>query len=291
MRKVRFIINPKSGTRDKQDFVGQIESSIDKNLLELEIIFTKTAKHATILAAEAAQLGFDIVAIVGGDGSVNEAGAGLIGTKTALAIVPTGSGNGMARHMGIPMDFKEAVSLINTGIIETVDTLTINDRFCVGTFGIGFDAHIAHLFATAGTRGYSTYVKLVLTEFSKFKPLNFTIFADKKEYRISAFLLTFANSSQFGNNAVIAPFADVKDGIIDISIVRKFPVFVAPHLIYRMMNNTIHHSRFFDRLSGSQILVRNEGLLKVHIDGEPIEIEGDIEIKMNPLSLNIVVSK
>ena len=291
MKKIRFIINPKSGTADKQNFVSWIDSTIDKTKFESEITFTQAPGHATELAKEAANTGYEIVVSVGGDGSANETGAGLVGTNTALAIIPTGSGNGMARHMKIPVDFIKSIQFINTGKPELVDSLLINDRFCLGTFGVGFDAHIAHLFATAGTRGYSTYVKLVLAEFSKYKPKFFKIFADKKEYHISCFLLTFANSSQFGNNAVIAPFADVKDGIIDISIVRKFPVYVAPHLIYRMMNNTIHNSRFFDRLSAKEIEVRNEGKLKVHIDGEPIILEGDIKIKMRPLSINLIVSK
>ena len=291
MKKIRFIINPKSGTADKHQFVEWINSTIDKNIFDSEVIFTKAPGHATELAREAATAFYDIVVSVGGDGSANETGAGLVGTKTALGIIPTGSGNGMARHLKIPIDFKKSVLLLNSGKPELVDTLKINDRFCLGTFGIGFDAHIAHLFAKAGTRGYSTYVKLVLAEFSKFKPINFKIFADKKEYHISCFLLTFANSSQFGNNAVIAPFADVEDGIIDISIVRKFPVFAAPHLIYRMMNNTIHNSKFFDRLNAKEILVRNEGKINGHIDGEPVQLDGDIAIKMNPLSLNIIVSK
>ncbi|MBK9412994.1 MAG: diacylglycerol kinase family lipid kinase [Bacteroidetes bacterium] len=291
MRKIRFIINPKSGATDKHSFTDWINSNIDRSIFECEITHTTAPHHATALARDAAENNFDIVVAVGGDGSVNETGAGLIGTKTALGIIPTGSGNGMARHMKIPIHFQKAVALLNTGTNELVDTLTVNNRPCIGTFGIGFDAHIAHLFAGAGTRGYSTYVKLVLAEFSKYKPVYFKIFADKKEYHLNCFLLTFANSSQFGNNAVIAPFADVKDGIIDISMLQKFPAYVAPHLVYRMMNNSIHNSRFFDRLNAKEILVRNETIVKGHIDGEPVELEGDIEIKVKPLSLNIVTSK
>lgn len=291
MKRIRFIINPKSGATDKHSYEEWINTTIDKTIFQCEIIKTTAPHHATELAREAAKNNYDIVVAVGGDGSVNETGTGLIGTNTALGIIPTGSGNGMARHMKIPIDFRKAVALLNTGTIESVDTLTINNRPCIGTFGIGFDAHIAHLFAGAGTRGYSTYVKLVLAEFSKYKPVYFKIFADKKEYHLNCFLLTFANSSQFGNNAVIAPFADVKDGIIDISMLQKFPAYVAPHLIYRMMNNSIHKSRFFDRMSAREITVRNETIVKGHIDGEPIELEGDIEIRIRPLSLNIVTQK
>lgn len=288
--KIRFIINPKSGATKKKHFVDLINSNIDSAKFRSEIIFTNAPGHATTLAREAANNNYDMVIAVGGDGSVNETGIGLMGSQTALGIIPTGSGNGMARHLKIPIQFKKAVQLINNGKIEMIDTLTINDHFCIGTFGVGFDAHIAHLFANAGKRGYSTYVKLVLTEFSKFKSIKFKIFVDKKPHEISSFLLTFANSSQFGNNAVIAPFADVKDGIIDISIIKKFPFFAAPHIIYRMMNNAIHQSKYFDRLIGKEIIIENKSHLKVHIDGEPIILEGNISIKIKPLSLKVVVA-
>ena len=289
--KIRFIVNPKSGASKKEKFVDLINSNIDTAKFQTEIIFTDAPGHATILAREAANNNYDMVIAVGGDGSVNETGIGLMGSQTALGIIPAGSGNGMARHLKIPIQFKKAVQLINTGKIELIDTLTVNNHFCIGTFGVGFDAHIAHLFANAGKRGYSTYVKLVLTEFSKFKSVKFKIFVDNQPHEISSFLLTFANSSQFGNNAVIAPFADVKDGIIDISILKKFPFLAAPQLIYQMMNNAIHQSKYFDRLNGTEIIIENESLLKAHIDGEPIILEGKIFITIQPLSLKVVVAK
>src|SRR5205085_10027306 len=132
-----------------------------------------------------------------------------------------------------------------------------NDHFCIGTIGVGFDAHIAHLFAKAGKRGYSTYVKLVLAEFSSYGEKNFSILVDGKLYERKCFLLTFANSSQFGNNAVIAPFADVKDGIIDVSMISRFPAIAAPSLIYRLMKNSIHGSKYFSRLKAREIIVKN----------------------------------
>ena len=291
MKKLRFIINPNSGASRKEHFADWIKECIDTSVNQFDIAYTKAPHHATEIAREAAEQAFDIVVVVGGDGSVNEAGAGLIGTQTAMGIIPTGSGNGLARHLGLPMDFKAAVSLLNNCTIDRIDTLLVNERFCAGTFGLGFDAHVAHLFAVAGTRGYSTYVKLVLTEFFKYPSRDFTIVADGKEYVKECFLLTFANSSQFGNNAVIAPFADIKDGIIDISILKKFPLITAPGLVYRMMNNSLHRSNYFDRLTGRDILVRNTGNIKGHIDGEPVELTGDIKIKMVPLSLNVAVRK
>ncbi|MBP6334760.1 MAG: diacylglycerol kinase family lipid kinase [Bacteroidia bacterium] len=290
-RKIRFIINPRSGSKSKVHFNEWIDNEVDKTVFDHEICVTTAPGHATQLSSEAASLGFYAVFAVGGDGSVNETAKGLQGSETALGIIPTGSGNGMARHLGIPVDFQKSLRLISHSRIERIDTVSVNEHFCIGTFGIGFDAHIAHLFAQAGTRGYSTYVKLVLGEFYKYPTHQFNLIVDGKSISREAFLLTFANSSQFGNNAVIAPFADIRDGIIEISVVRKFPAYKAPHLIYRMMNNILHHSKYFEGLRGKQMIVKNEGLLKGHIDGEPLVFTSDIRIGINPLSMNVLVAK
>jgi diacylglycerol kinase (ATP) len=287
-KKLRYIINPASGANHKVDLVAMANEMTDKLQFDFEIVLTKAAKHATELAKEAAGAA-DIVIAVGGDGSVNEVARGLLGSKTALAIIPMGSGNGMARHLKIPIETKAAFNLINNGRIDTIDTMQVNNEFAIGTIGIGFDAHIAHLFANAGTRGYGTYVKLVLTEFYKYKPVNYHITVDGKSFDKECFLLTFANSSQFGNNAVIAPYADVQDGIIDVSMMKKFPFFLAPHLIWRLMNNSIHKSRFFQMKQGRSISVRNQRILQGHIDGEPVTFTGDIHVKILPMSLNVLV--
>src|SRR4029078_4837392 len=141
--------------------------------------------------------------------------------------------NGMARHLGIPTNNLKAILNINTGITDTIDTITVNDHFCIGTIGTSFDAHIAHLFAKAASRGYSTYAKLVLKEFSTYPVKKFSMIIDGRVHEEECFLLTFSNSSQFGNNFMIAPFADVKDGLIEISIMHRFPAIAAPGIILR----------------------------------------------------------
>ncbi len=289
MKKIRFIINPKSGTGKSKNLTALIYSEIDKNIFETDIAFTQAQGHACELAKEAVALKYDIVVAVGGDGSVNETAGSLINTSTSLGIIPTGSGNGMARHLKVPVDTKKALANINTGKVDTIDTLEVNNRFCIGTIGIGFDAHIAHLFAHAGKRGYSTYVKLVLTEFASYKEKRFVILVDGKSYERDCFLLTIANSSQFGNNAVIAPFADVKDGIIDISAMKRFPFYVAPSLIYRLMHNTIHLSRYFELLKGREIIIKNNVELQGHIDGEPVLFNSDLNISIHRDSLKVII--
>jgi diacylglycerol kinase (ATP) len=287
-KKLRYIINPKSGVKRNLDLAAMANEMTDKLQYDFEVVLTKAAKHATELAKESAGIA-DVVVAVGGDGSVNEVAKGLIGSKTALGIIPMGSGNGMARHLTIPVITKDAFHLINNGRIDTIDTMEVNNEFAIGTIGIGFDAHVAHLFASSPKRGYGTYVKLVLSEFYKYKPVTYNITVDSETFDSECFLLTFANSSQFGNNAVIAPHADVQDGIIDVSMMKKFPFFLAPHLIWRLMNNSIHKSRFFTMKQGRSIRVRNQRILQGHIDGEPVTFSGDINVKINPMSLNVLV--
>ncbi len=289
MKKIRFIINPRSGTGRKSELPGLIDSSIDKQIFDVEVCFTNAPGHASVLAREAAEKKYDIVVAVGGDGSVNETAKSLVNTGTALGIIPTGSGNGMARHLGISVNPDKSIRVFNNYQVDTIDTLYVNEHFCIGTIGIGFDAHVAHLFSKAAKRGYSTYVKLVLTEFSSYKDQHFSIIADGKQYEKDCFLLTFANSSQFGNNAMIAPNADVKDGIIDISMIRKFPAYTAPSLIYRLMKNTINHSKYFSSLRAEKITVLNNSEIKGHIDGEPVLFASDIEIGVKRLSLKVVI--
>ena len=288
-KRIRFIINPKSGISRKAGVSDLIAGCIDREKFDFEISYTEAPKHATVLSRDAAGKKFDVVVAVGGDGSVNEVAKGLFGTETALGFLATGSGNGMARHLGIPMDLRKAIQVLHTGITEKIDTLKVNDEFCVGTIGVGFDAHVAHLFAGSAKRGYSTYVKLVLSEFYKYHPLPYELVIDGESITRDCFLLTFANSSQFGNNAVIAPFADVKDGIMDVSMMKKFPFYHAPHLLYRLMHNTIHKSRYFSMAKGKSILLKNNRVLKGHIDGEPVTFTTDLHVKIIPASLHVLV--
>lgn len=288
-KKICFIINPKSGVTQKHGIVDLIHRLIDKNIYTHEVVFTQAPKHATALSREAAGNKYDVVVAVGGDGSVNEVAKGLIDSNTALAFIAAGSGNGMARHLRIPMDFEKALHVINTGKVIPIDTLRANDEFCTGTIGVGFDAHVAHLFSQSPKRGYSTYVKLVLTEFYKYKPQMRELLVDDKQVTKECFLLTFANSSQFGNNAVIAPFADVTDGIIDISMMKKFMLAHAPHLIYRLMHNKIHESKYFEMMTAKNIVLKNNGTLKAHIDGEPVTFSTDVHVKVVAKSLNVLV--
>jgi diacylglycerol kinase (ATP) len=287
--RIRCIINPRSGAGRQVALGEELKRMADPLRFDVEIRLTEAPHHATSLAREAALAGTDLVIAVGGDGSVNEVAAGLEETGAALGIVPTGSGNGMARHLGLPMDPFKAFAVQLAGKTERIDTVRVNGRFCIGTFGIGFDAHIAHLFAAAPKRGYSTYVRLVLTEFRRYRPVRYAFTVDDKPFEKSCFLLTVANSSQFGNNAVIAPQADVQDGLLEISMMSAFPAWKAPGLIWRLMNNSLGGSRYFSSARGREVRIRNDRTLQAHIDGEPVTFDTDIHVKVVPASLTVVI--
>ncbi len=288
-KKIRFVINPKSGVRSKGDIPKLINRLIDRGKYDPEIVFTERPKHATLLSREAVEANYDVVVSVGGDGSANEIAKGLIGSETVMAILPMGSGNGMARHLKIPMNLEKAMMVINRGKIIKIDTVRVNEEFCIGTLGVGFDAHVAHLFSDSSKRGFYTYIKLVLKEFNRYEPKKVELKVDSETISSECFLLTIANSSQWGNDAVIAPFADVEDGIIDVSMMKKFGYFNVPVLIWRLMNKSIHRSRFFTMMRGKNIVLKNNTELQGHIDGEPVLFSTDLNIKVIPNSLNVIV--
>ncbi len=187
------------------------------------------------------------------------------------------------------MKVENAFHVINEGKIEKIDTIRANEEFCISTIGAGFDAHIAHLFANSSKRGYYTYAKLILKEFHKYQPAAYELAVDDQPISKTCFLLAFANSSQYGNDAVIAPFANLQDGIMDISMMRKFPLLSVPLLIYRLTHNSIHKSKFFSMVKGKNIVLKNNHELKMHVDGEPVLFNSDIHIKIIPESLNVII--
>lgn len=287
-KKICFIVNPISGIGRQKVIEKLIDQSLDRTLFDYEIQYTKAAKHAIELAKDAALRDTDIVVAVGGDGSVNETAKGLVNTQTAMAIIPTGSGNGLARHLGIPLNLKKAMDVINAGKIITMDTIRLNDETFANVAGIGFDAHIGWEFAKFGKRGFSSYLKVITREFPKYKAQDFELTIDGKTIVKNAYLISFANGSQWGNNACIAPGADIADGIMDIAILKDFKFRNAVSIGYKLFRKTLGSSSFLEVIKASQVIVKQPGTI-AHIDGEPIEAGNTLTIKVNPLSLKVLV--
>jgi diacylglycerol kinase (ATP) len=287
--KVLFIVNPISGKGKGKQIVNMLEKKIDKSKIDYEVVYTEKSKHATELSKNAVERGFDIVTAIGGDGSMHETALGLIGSNTALAIIPTGSGNGLARHLNIPMNVNKAIETINKGNKIVIDTLQIGKRLGVGIAGIGFDGYVSELFSKFGKRGLITYAKIIIKEYSGYKPKSITLLIDNKEYTFNPLLISFANSSQFGNNATIAPMANVQDNILDVCVLNKLSIFQSIAFAVKLFNKKTASSKFLQIIPCNSLKVLNNDCKFMHIDGEPKKAEQVFDISINPLSLNVIV--
>jgi YegS/Rv2252/BmrU family lipid kinase len=287
-KNIRFIVNPKSGTKKKKKVLDLIDIYLDKNKYNYEIKYTAFPNHATTLAKEVSD-SFDIVAAIGGDGTVNEVAKGLINSKAHLAIIPMGSGNGYARNLKIPMNSKKAIKLINKCSSKDIDIVLINDTYFLGISGIGFDAHIAHMFAKAKKRGFLSYSKLVLKELKNNKDKSFEMIIDDKKTIKTGFLISFAKSSQYGNNINISPLAKVDDGYIYLTILKKPPIKSYFNIISKILTKKIDKSKYQETIKCKTIKILDENII-AHIDGEPLIFENGIDMKIIPNSLTILVN-
>jgi diacylglycerol kinase (ATP) len=289
-QRIRFIINPISGIHKKTDIPNLIEKHIDHERFVYDIAYSEYRKHAIEIAREASKTGIDIICAVGGDGSVHEVGTALIGTNTHLAIIPVGSGNGLARHLNIPLNVKDAILCINDNKYIHMDTVKVNDKTFLGVGGYGFDAIVAKEFDTGKKRGLRGYILTIIKEFFKYNPLNVSIDVDGKVKTLPVVLCTVANSSQFGNGFTVSPESDVTDGQLELCILKPFSVWSAPSIAYNFFRKRSHKSRFSEiiRFKNAKIKISN-GM--AHYDGEPIEVNEELSVSVVPKSLHILVGK
>ena len=286
---IRFIINPISGRRTKQNIPEIIQSVIDCKKYEFEICFTEYAGHARQLSREAAEKGTTIVVAVGGDGTINEVASQIISTETVLGIVPLGSGNGLARHLGIPISARKAIQLINKSNIAAIDTASINGKAFISIAGIGFDALVARKFSKNKKRGFFSYLRIITKGYRKYKPKKYELkFDNGLHIKTRAFFISFANSNQFGYNTSIAPKAKLDDGKIDVCIVQKPRVFEMPLIANLLFLKQIHKSPLVEIIPASGLTV-NRNKRTVNLDGEAIKLKKKLKIKVHPLSLKIII--
>ncbi len=288
-KKVFFIINKYSGGGFRPELEGRIITICGKLGIECTLEFTRERGHATELARQAVAEQYQLVFAVGGDGTVNEVARGLVNTTAAMGILPKGSGNGLARHLHIPMDIPRALELLGQHTIVGMDTVLINGNLSVNVSGIGFDGHVASLFGKNGKRGLLNYTRIVLSEFRAYRELKAKMEVDGNEMDKEAFILAFANSSQFGNNAQLAPSASVCDQKIDLCIIHKVPLSRAPGFTRRMFTGTIDQSPFVEITQAQRINVRFSAPAPYHIDGEPMPPSDRFDVQMQPASLRVII--
>ncbi len=287
LQNILFIINPISGTGKQKHILQLLKDNLDTTKYQYQTVFSEYEGHATELAKQAIGK-YNIVVAVGGDGTINEVAQALTNTNVVMGIIAIGSGNGLARHLKLPLKPINAIKLLNKANIKTIDTATINDKVFVNVAGIGFDAHVAHLYANSPKRGAIPYVKFTASEFTKYQPIDYNITIDDNTFTESAFLISFANSSQFGNNAYISPKAIIDDGLLDICILKKFPAIHSGVLAIQLFDKNIDKSRYMKIVRGKNIVIKTQDNIKAHIDGEPISFNNELRIQINPLSLQII---
>lgn len=289
-KKAVFIINLISGTSDKAAIPGLIDQYLDKTQFEYEIAVTQYAGHASEIAAKAKDGGVDVVVAIGGDGTVNEVARAIVHSSTALGIIPCGSGNGLARHLLLPLNVRKAIEVINRCEIRQLDYGIINDYPFFCTCGMGFDAFVSMKFAEAGKRGPITYVENVLREGLKYKPETYTIEDDNGTLQYKAFLISCANASQYGNNAYIAPQASMSDGLMDVIIMEPFDVFEAPQISIEMFSKTLDKNSKIKTFRTRHLHIHRDKPGVIHYDGDPVMTGADIDVELKPKGINIIVN-
>lgn len=288
-KKILFIVNPISGLGKQKRIEKWIDEGLDKSKFMSSIVHTTHAGHATDLSKKAIEDGVDIIVAIGGDGTVNEVGQTLIGSSTVLGIIPAGSGNGLARHLKIPFNFNKAINVINKGNVRKIDTATVNDKVFLSVAGIGYDAFVARKFSKVAKRGFISYFRIVSAEYPKYTPKKYELEIDGKKITRRALLVTFANSNQFGNNTSIDPQARIDDGYIDVCIVRRIPLLLIPFYVPLLFTKAFHKTHYIEIIKAKEVrIIRKKGKT-IHFDGDPFKMSKTLDMKINPLSLNIIV--
>ena len=277
-----FIINPISGKGKKAKIAQLLLAKGYK------VAFTEYAGHAEVLAREATE---DVVVAVGGDGTVNEVARGIVGTEKALGIIPCGSGDGLARHLGLSHNIGKALRTIEQGECKRMDTAEVNGRLFLSVCGVGFDAVVSERFAKSGKRGLANYIRQGLKTWRNYTPEKYIVEIDGKEIDVEALFITVGNSDQWGNNAKIAPLADCCDGILDITIVEKFGVLEMPWLALRLMTGTLQRSRKVHCYKGKSIRITRQSEGAAHADGDWYMESATLNIKICPSTLKVIVAR
>ena len=288
-RSLCFLINPKSGVSQKNNLPKIIDANIDKTQFEIEFKFTEYKGHATELALEAVQNSVDVICAVGGDGSIHETAKSLIHSQSKLAIIPCGSGNGFARHLKIPLKIEKAVQKINVSKETVIDTGSLNGHPFINVCGFGFDALIAHKFDNYHKRGFSSYIRLVLSEFPKYSPENVSLFLSDDHIEYKVLMTTVANASQYGNGFKISPLSDLSDGKLELVIYKKSSIIKMLPDLFRFFNGSVQRSSNIKIHSFEEIELNLKSKI-AQIDGEPLLLNTNIaKIKINPKSLTVLI--
>ncbi len=282
-----LIVNPISGTRSKRKLIPVLERRLKEMGFDIDTRLTGARGDATRLAREAVDKKYYGVLACGGDGTVNETARALCDTGVPLGILPAGSGNGLARHIGLLIDPIEALKVIGERHIEDCDYCTANDRPFFCTFGVGFDAAVTHKFSRQRRRGLLMYLKSAIDVFVSFSPERYSLKTDDRVLVDKAFLIACCNASQYGNNAFIAPAASIRDGLMDITVIHKSNAFAQALVGVDLMTGYIGKNALIDIIRVSHATISRDQAGVAHIDGEPVDMPETIKVACHPGGLRM----
>lgn len=286
-KKISFIVNPRAGVGQ----AGELEQLIRQHAVvygaAFDVHYTQSQGHATDLATDASRQGIDIVVAVGGDGTINEVAKGLLNTSTVMGIVPRGSGNGLARHLGIPLNTSQAVAALFTSHDLFMDVFTVNGKLSLNVSGIGFDGHVTNLFGVKSGRGLLGYVSVTAQEFTRFREFTAEVKIGDDTSTRQAFIIAIANSSQYGNNAYIAPAASVCDGLLNINFLKKIPLYRMDFL-YDFFAGRVGRSPYSDIIETPALSLTTNTPVPYHVDGEPAGMDDHFSIQLTSNALKVL---
>jgi diacylglycerol kinase (ATP) len=283
-----FIINSRSGRKKNERLKTKIREIIRAYPVNAHIYLTQKAAECKDIVQDHIQNRNSFFIAVGGDGTLNTIARELIGTSTSLAIIPRGSGNGLARHLRMPRNLSAAIQRILNKRSMLTDAILINDQWAFNVAGIGFDGHISTLFGANGQRGMRNYMKLIQSEYRGFKPCHMKLSHSQQSFEANLFQLAIANASQYGNNAVVAPTASISDGLLDIAMIRKVPIPLLPAFFLKVFAGQIHKSRYVTSFQTAALKIQTERPMDFHTDGDGKGMACEFEIHIRPDCLRLI---
>ncbi len=286
--KALFIVNPFSGVGRQKGIEKYLAKKLDNSKFDFSLVYTERPRHATELCEKAIKNDFNLIVAVGGDGTVNEVARALVGTNIPLGLIPSGSGNGLARHLKIPINPNKAIGILNKFNSKKIDTVEVNDRFFVSIAGVGFDAFVAKKFSGQKRRGFFKYAQIAISEYFRYQPKKFILTIDGEKLERKALFISIANSDQFGYNTSISPKAKIDDGLMDICIMKKIPMWKTIFLTPLLFSRKIDRSSYLEIIRARQVDILQKKK-RINLDGESVKMSKSLHFKVKPKSLTVVV--
>lgn len=288
-QRIVFIVNPKAGTNMQKHFRESVDNHLNHKKFEYGIWFTEQEGHASELAKKALEEGYEIVVAVGGDGSINEVASALVGSEAIVGIIPAGSGNGLAMHLGYGRDIDLAIKKLNTAEVQTIDCGTMNGRPFINIAGVGFDGLVSNLMKGSHWRGFLPYFLKSVEAGLRYTPRDCRIELDDKILNLTCFAISIANGPMYGYNFQIAPDARLDDGLFEVVILKDAPVWQYFAAVPSMLNSKIYEADFVEHYAARRVKISVAGENHVHLDGEGMVVTGDLNFEMKPGALKVLV--